>query len=220
MLPPRVARSHEGSQAPMKRRNHQGSQPPRVAGSHEGSRAHMRPKPSALLMAVMRQRRSLSTSLYSGRRRWLKQVCAVGRRSESGPLRLITNVMLPSPLIGDLSLPVQKKSSFFFSCSDMAWTTDQKLLMTGWSRVYPSSVDVISWRAWKSRLGLPHISSSSSSGMNMRRAGPPHTWWKPSAKAANCCWMLSSSRYLTYRSTYSCRLSAVTLMLSPPGLSG
>ena len=30
-------------------------------------------------------------------------------------------------------------------------------------------------RAWKSRLGDPQIRSSSSSGMNIRRAAPPHT---------------------------------------------
>jgi hypothetical protein len=32
--------------------------------------------------------------LYSGSSRWLKHVCAVGRRSESGPFRLMMNVML------------------------------------------------------------------------------------------------------------------------------
>ena len=38
---------------------------------------------------------------------------------------------LPRPRIGERSLPVQKKSSFFFSSSVMLCTTFQKLTMTG-----------------------------------------------------------------------------------------
>ena len=113
--------------------------------------------------------------MYSGRSKWLKQVCAVGRRSESGPLREMTNVMDPSPRIGERSEPVQKKSSFFFSSSVMPCTISQNAVITGESRVYPSSVDVLSSSARKSSAGEPQMSSSSSSAMNMRSAAPPHT---------------------------------------------
>jgi hypothetical protein len=34
------------------------------------------------------------TYLYSGKRRWLKHVCAVGSRSESGPFLLMMKVIL------------------------------------------------------------------------------------------------------------------------------
>lgn len=51
-----------------------------------------------------------------------------GAGERPGPLRLMTKVMLPRPLMGERSEPVQKKSSFFFSSSDIECTTDQKLL--------------------------------------------------------------------------------------------
>ena len=74
-----------------------------------------------------------------GRRRWLKQVCAVGRRSECEPLREMTKGKLPSPLMGTRSLPVVKNSRRFLCSSESACTTRQKCAITGEAAVYPSS---------------------------------------------------------------------------------
>mmetsp|Transcript_24574 Transcript_24574/g.51363 ORF Transcript_24574/g.51363 Transcript_24574/m.51363 type:complete len:203 (-) Transcript_24574:202-810(-) len=131
----------------------------------------------------------------------------------------MTKVRLPSPLIGDRSEPVQKKRRRLRSAADMSCTISQKARITGWSRVYPSSVHVTSSSAWKSSDGLPQMSSSSSSGTNMRSAGPPHTSWKPCANAPNCCSTDPWRSQSTYSRTYSARFSLVTTSLSPPGFS-
>ena len=95
---------------------------------------YISPNPSELLMAATSLSLSLSLVLYSGMSRWLKQVWAEGRRSESGPCREITSCSLPSPPIGERSLPVVKESSRFFSSSVSECTTSQKFLFSDVSK--------------------------------------------------------------------------------------
>ena len=70
-------------------------------------------KPSVSLMALRSCCRRCSLVVYSGSSRWLKHVCAEGRRDSSVPLRDTTKFKLPRPLIGTRSEPVQKKRKRF-----------------------------------------------------------------------------------------------------------
>jgi len=57
---------------------------------------------------------------YSGRRRWLKQVCAVGNRSESGPFLLMMKVMLQHFVPRDPSAPLSPPAKISL-VRDRAW---------------------------------------------------------------------------------------------------
>lgn len=81
-------------------------------------------------MALTSLSLSFSFDEYSGKSSTLKQVCAVGSRSESGPFLAITNFSLLSPPKGTLSEPVVNCNSFRLSSSANECTTDQKFLIT------------------------------------------------------------------------------------------
>eukprot|EP00882_Tetradesmus_deserticola_P023904 GHRQ01026076.1.p1 GENE.GHRQ01026076.1~~GHRQ01026076.1.p1 ORF type:complete len:139 (+),score=14.63 GHRQ01026076.1:234-650(+) len=55
--------------------------------------------------------------------------------------------------------------------------------------------------------------------LNKLSAGPPHTRWKPDAKAANWSATLPDSSHAEYSSTNWPLLAAVTAMSLPPGSS-
>ena len=75
---------------------------------HEGSvrwRGKRNRRGGRLRLAVGGCGRRDAVDRRSGSSRWLKHVCAVGKRSESGPFRVIMNVIVLRPLIGTRSDP-------------------------------------------------------------------------------------------------------------------
>jgi len=97
-------------------------------GSH-----HTSPKPCAYVKALVSFSLSFSSLLYSGKSRMLKQVCAAGRCSLSGPMRWMKNFIDERPCTGTRSDPVQNKSNFFCNSTGSVLTTLQNALMVGWS---------------------------------------------------------------------------------------
>lgn len=85
-------------------------------------------KPCVSLMAVSSFVRSVSSDLYSGSSRWLKHVCADGNLPSSEPCREITSLSPLRPLMGTLSLPVQKMRNLRLVSSSIACTTSQNAL--------------------------------------------------------------------------------------------
>mmetsp|Transcript_53720 Transcript_53720/g.107898 ORF Transcript_53720/g.107898 Transcript_53720/m.107898 type:complete len:216 (-) Transcript_53720:1459-2106(-) len=162
---------------------------------------------------------SFSKVPYSGISKWLKHVWLVGRLSQSGPMREMTNVRLARPLMGARSLPVANFRRSRFSSSSNACSACQKKRMVWLLSSKPSSYLVARSSASKSSTGLPHTKSSSSLGWNISSACPPHTFMNPLAKASNCALMLSTSTHCTYPATYSPTLALVTGISLPPGTS-
>ena len=94
--------------------------------------------------------------------------------------------------------------------------TYQKWLMVSDWAVKPPSYSVAFCSSSKSKLRLPQTSCSTSSGRNKRPKGLSSvTIAKPLRKAANWRPIDSLSRKSAYKSTNSCRLLLLTIILAP-----
>ncbi len=83
----------------------------------------------------------------------------------------MTNIIDPKPLIGALSLPVQKARKLLFCSSLNECTTSQKDFIIGVSLVYPPSYAVPFSNASKSKCDDPQINVNNSSPVNNYKNG-------------------------------------------------
>mmetsp|Transcript_62321 Transcript_62321/g.157540 ORF Transcript_62321/g.157540 Transcript_62321/m.157540 type:complete len:225 (-) Transcript_62321:1416-2090(-) len=173
-------------------------------------------------------------------RMWLKQVCAVGSASESGPCLPIVSFASgdPNPLGGARDEPVQNTSNDRFSSSAKSSSTiSQNHETCGESLSKPSWYSVFFFKASKSSVSEPQISNSNSAARKRDKKkfcpDASHTTlllsftssgcmqrMKPFLKLRNLSNTLLLKNQSTYNSTNSARFSFVTGIFSPFSLSG